>query len=136
MRLFCRWKSAQEHIENRRGVFGCLKVAVEIAELQADSGHHLFVSTKVVEELLPVRNLTMFEHELPREILKEEVFSRSEDSRKAFLLFVGHWSQNKSSATSIANKSTVAKSPLHSEPLDLCFQPVSRSLQFAGAIQV
>jgi hypothetical protein len=33
----------------------------------------------------------MFEHQFQRNILKEQIFGRTEDSRETFLLFVCHW---------------------------------------------
>jgi hypothetical protein len=44
----------------------------------------------VVEQLLPVRNLTMFKHQFQRDILKEQVFGRTQDSRQTFLFLFCH----------------------------------------------
>jgi hypothetical protein len=41
----------------------------------------------VIEQLLPICNLTMFEQQLECDIFKEQVFGRKMNNRKALLLF-------------------------------------------------
>ena len=64
---------AQEVFEGGGGVFGGLNFLAEGLELQAHAGEHLFVGEQLVEQLLPVENLAVVEHEFERDILQEQV---------------------------------------------------------------
>jgi len=48
----------------------------------------------VIEQLLPICNLTMFEQQLECDVFKEQVFGRTKNSREALLLFFCHGSKN------------------------------------------
>jgi hypothetical protein len=41
----------------------------------------------VIEQLLPICNLTVFEQQLECDVFKEQVFGRTKKSREALLLF-------------------------------------------------
>lgn len=48
---------------------------------------------QVIEQLLPICNLTMFEQQLECDVFKEQVFGRTQNSREALLPFILSWQQ-------------------------------------------
>lgn len=58
---------------------------VKIPELQSYSREHLLILQKVLQELLPVRDLAMFEHQFQGDVLKKQIFGRAENGGEVLL---------------------------------------------------
>lgn len=90
MRLFRRRQFSQEGLDRRRGIRGSFNFLVEVLELQTYPRQHFLIRQKAIQQLLPLRDFPMFEHQFQSDVLKEQVFSSTEDGGQALLLLFGH----------------------------------------------
>lgn len=71
MRLPWSWHFSQECFQRLRRVAGLLNFLVQILKLQMHASHDFLVFHQSFKQLLPVSNLTVFQHQLQSDVFKK-----------------------------------------------------------------
>jgi hypothetical protein len=80
--------------EDCRQRFGKVAVAVHVfvdwLEFLTDAAQNFLIGKKPLQQLLPVRNRAVFQHQLQRDVLEKKVFGRLNHAGQTHLLVFGH----------------------------------------------